>query len=260
MSNDRFPRVSERLLADRKAIATGAISTATTHLDRIVGASLLNPARAFGYRLRNGIPREANIPHGSRVVQVGMWRVANAVRLALAIGPSGRGLVVEASEEHAVQISEEFDRQGFEHMTVVHAAGWHENVDITIRESDEPSGNQVANVDLQIPKEFTGREFIVPGRRIDDLASEHGLLNPDYVELTVNGAEMDVLRGMPKLLSGTNRILVAGMMRDSTGAPAHLLVDPYLQEAGFQTQVSRSGRAVNQEWGKVDGHVFGYRT
>ena len=144
-------------------------------------------------------------------------------------------------------------------MTVVHAAGWYENADITIKESDEPSGNQVADVELQIPKEFTGRTFVVPGRRIDDLAAEHGFLNPDYVEVTVNGAEMDVLRGMPRLLAQANRILVAGMMRDDSGTPAHLIVEPYLREAGFATQVSKTGRTVNEQWGRVDGHVFGYR-
>ena len=245
---------------DRTTIAARAISTGTTQLDRIVGVKVLNPARALGYRMRNGIPREINIPQGARVVQVGMWRLPNALRLARAIGPSGRGLLVEASEEHATKISDEFGRRGLEHMTVVHAAGWYENGELELKESDEPSGNQVTGVPLQIPKEFTGRTFVVPARRLDDVAREHDLLHPDYVEVTVNGAEMDVLRGMPTLLSATNRILVAGMMRDSAGTAANLEVERYLKEYGFQTQVSRRGRTVSEQWGRVDGHVFGYRS
>ena len=244
---------------NKNEIAFRSIAGLTTLVESAVGAKRLNPVRAFGYQLRNGIPREFNVTRGSKVVQVGMWRLPNALRLAKAIGFEGQGLIVEASEEYATKIEDEFRSRGYSHMSVVHAAGWFEDAELTMNESDEPSGNQVDGVELAIPKDFTGRSFVVPGRRIDGLASEHGVLDADYVEVTVNGAEVDVLNGMPEVLGKANRILVAGMMRDSSGRPAHHVVEPILQEHGFRTQVSKEGTVVTEDWGKVDGHVFGYR-
>ena len=236
-----------------------AMNIASGMFERTVGTHKTNRVRSWGYTKRTGIPRELNIPRGSTVVQVGMWRTGNAMRLARAIGPTGRGLLVEASAEHSAQIREEFRREGFDHMTVVSAAGWSENTELDLFESDEPSGHQVEGVGLDMPKSFTGGKNLVRAVRIDDLASEHGITHADYVELTVNGAEIQVLEGMPHLLENTNRLLVAGMMRDSEGKPAHSEVEPYLNARGFETTISKQGHVVSEEWGQVDGHVFAYR-
>lgn len=242
-----------------RSYALRAMNIASGMSERAFGKDKTNGVRSWGYTKRTGIPRELNIPRGSTVVQVGMWRTGNAMRLARAIGPSGRGLIVEASAEHSDQIREAFRQSGFGHMTVVNAAGWSENTELDLFESDEPSGHQVEGVGLDMPKSFTGEKNLVRAVRIDDIASEHGIRQADYVELTVNGAEIRVLEGMPKLLESTNRLLVAGMMRDSEGIPAHSRVEPYLKARGFETTISKQGYVVSEEWGQVDGHVFAYR-
>jgi len=242
----------------KKILGYRSLSLLNSMSSKIVGHNILNKIRAKGYQVRIGIPRELNIPFGSTVVQVGMWRLENAVRLANAIGGNGRALILEASPPHAEKISNELQRLGYKNVTVINCAAWSENTEIELQLSDDPSGHQVDGVDLDMPMELRNKSVKVPARRVDDVAREHGITEPDYMEVTVNGAELHVLKGMPNMVASCNRLLVAGMMREA-GVPQNQVVSAYLNELGYRTVISKSGYKISDEWGNVDGHVFAYR-
>jgi len=242
----------------KKLLGYKSLSIATVLCKSLLGTRLLNRLRAKGYTVRIGIPRELNIPYGSTVIQVGMWRLENALRVANAIGSNGKALILEASPPHAEKISTELTKRGYSNVTVVNCAAWSENTEIELQLSDDPSGHQLEGVDLDMPMELKGQSVKVPARRVDDVAKEHGFSDPDYMEVTVNGAELQVLEGMPDLVNGCNRLLVAGMMRNE-GEPQNRLVSKFLSELGFNTTISKTGYKISDEWGNVDGHVFAYR-
>ncbi len=219
-----------------------------------------NALRRALYRVRVGIPRELLINPGDTVVQVGMWRLSSLRRAARAVGPSGRLLLIEASPEHAARAAEFLADKGMDNCSVVNAAGWHESGTLELNLSDDPSGIQVDGVHADIPHEVSGRTVSVPAVRLDDVTREHGITAVDYLEVTVNGAELQVLQGAPDLLPHVRRLLAAGMMRDpETHAPLNERVAEHLAAQGFRTTISRHGRVANQAWGRIDGHVYASR-
>jgi len=219
-----------------------------------------NALRRLLYRIRLGIPRELLINDGDTVVQVGMWRLRSLRRAATSIGPRGRLLLIEASSEHAERAREFFAAQGLHNCTVVNAAGWHESGTLELHLAKEPSGFQVEGVRADMPHEPTGETRQVPAVRLDDVTREHGIDGVDYLEVTVNGAELQVLQGGEDVLKRTRRVLAAGMMRDpDTHEPLNRRVAEYLSSRGFRTTITRRGRVADQQWGHIDGHVYASR-
>lgn len=216
-----------------------------------------NAVRRCLYRVRVGIPRELLINPGDVVVQVGMWRTDSVTRAASLVGSSGRLVLIEASAEAAQRAEDYFAEQGLDNCLALHAAAWHCNATLELQLATDASGHQVKGVEAEIPHAKTGESLPVQGVRLDDVAAEHGLGTVDYLEVTVNGAELNVLRGAESMLPRVTRVLAAGMMRDpDSGEPVNRVVSAYLRSQGFRTVVSRQGRSINEAWGRIDGHVF----
>lgn len=229
---------------------------------RLLGAApprIRNRVRAALLRIRVGLPRELLVAPGEVVVQVGMWRPGNAVRLSRAIGPNGRALLIEAGPAEALAIEQRLEAEGLSNVRVVNAAAWHEETEMEFDQAETPAGSQLSGVDLKKPAQGRGATITVGARRVDEIAKAEGFLNASYVEVTVNGAELNALKGMPSLLASVDRLFVAGMMRDENGVPANRAIAQFLEQAGFRTRISRNGAVVDETWGRVDGHVFGWR-
>ena len=84
---------------------------------------------------------------------------------------------------------------------------------------------------------------------------------PDIVIITVNGAELDVLSGMPASLRAVRRLYVKAHARHKdTGEPLNKEVAALLEAAGFETHVTLPSRSVAQEvWGQREGDVYAWR-
>ena len=41
--------------------------------------------------------------------------------------------------------------------------------------------------------------------------------------------------------------------------PANIEISKYLNQEKFNTCISKSGAVIDDEWGQIDGHVFGWK-
>ena len=218
-----------------------------------------NHLRKLILKYRVALPRELSVEFGESVLQVGMWRPAHAVRFAKSLGHDGEGIIVEATESAVNKVRQALDDIGCRNIKVINVAAWHTNTEIEFNETETPAGSKVADVELESPKMRKIGTSTVIARRMDDLLKEHNVNELDYLEVTVNGAELDVLNGMPNTLSRTKRLLVAGMMRNAQGEPANLQVKEYLEKRGFTAVISNGNKELGDGWGKIDGHVYAWR-
>jgi len=72
-------------------------------------------------------------------------------------------------------------------------------------------------------------------RTVDSLAKEHNYPYPDLIKIDVQGAELDVLKGMPNVLSHAKFLLVELQhVEYNKGAPTVAITKPYLESIGWQ--------------------------
>ena len=102
---------------------------------------------------------------------------------------------------------------------------------------------------------------------VDNILAELGFDRVDYAEITVNGAELQVLEGMQKTLANTKRVFVSGYARTISGKPMNRRTEAMLRALGLRTKITTRAeptqagfdtRAV-EHWGRQEGHVFAWR-
>jgi hypothetical protein len=70
--------------------------------------------------------------------------------------------------------------------------------------------------------------------RLDDILERYGIRQCDFIKITVMGAEMQVLKGMERLLRTTPKLWVkAHSLID--GRPANGPISEFLRERGYRT-------------------------
>ena len=82
----------------------------------------------------------------------------------------------------------------------------------------------------------------VPCNSIDNLMEELDLI-PDFVRIQVNGAEMEVLEGMERLLAHRPKILIAAIYQVD-GLPSWKRVVPWLEQRGYKTKMDGNGMVL----------------
>ncbi len=223
-------------------------------------SSAKNCLRRTILHFRIGIPRELMVNRGDTVVQVGIWSPSSVTRLVQSIGSTGRLLVIELSNESLANIRAAVAESDCQNITFVNKAVWHTPGEMEIIEADDPSMTRIDTGRLH-PGVSQGKKRMVEVDTIGNICTQHGIQHADYMEITINGAEVEAIRGMGGMLKTTRRIWVAGLTRDpKTGEPLNTSIAAELIRHGFQTKISRAKRSRNSQWGSLDGHVYGWRT
>lgn len=244
---------------------------------RVVGGAvpeggLKNRTRAFLLSLRKALPRELMAGAGDTVVQVGMWRRANLERLARCVGRAGRVILVEADPKVAAQAESWIEESELANLTVVSKGAGKTRGRKEFLVGTSSGYSRLKDSDARMVTEVGGNAFEttveIEVDTIDNILGELGVESVDYVEITVNGLELQVLEGMTRTLPRTRRLFLSGYARTAEGeVPTNIGLRDFLQEHGFRTKISRKShpKGVFQteqhaiEWGPLDGHVFAWR-
>lgn len=173
---------------------------------------------------------------GQVVVEVGAFVGHFTLRAAELVGESGRVVAVEAIEENYRLVQRNVTENNLSHVTVFHCAAWKEKGTITlVRESE-----QKASIVKELIHGDTPHE--VPCNSIDGLMEELDLI-PDFVRIQVNGAEMEVLEGMERLLVHRPKILIAAIYQVD-GLASWKRVVPWLEQRGYKTKMDGNGMVL----------------
>jgi FkbM family methyltransferase len=184
---------------------------------------------------------DASIEPGDHVIDVGAHIGLNTVYMAARVGPSGRVMAIEPAPDNLAVLRRNLVANHLEAVTVraVAAGRIHEARDFFLRGS-------VSAVNSLFPDSFyaevseVARITVMP---LDDLVDD-GAAIPRLIKVDVEGAELDVIAGMPRLLTAPDiRLIVEWhpVLQEAAGYAADALPRA-LWQAGFDLHAASHTR------------------
>ncbi len=149
------------------------------------------------------------LPPGGGFVDVGANAGDFTIWAAHVGGPATRVLSVEAEEGNAHWLRRTVQRNRLEdRVTVVNAAASDAPGEVELLVTAKNGTHSIVESELHSAfEEFRPiRRVRIPARPLDDLIDEAAMSRVDVVKIDVEGAEMLVLRGAPRLLSGKDAL------------------------------------------------------
>lgn len=231
-----------------------------------------NRVRAQLLDIRNGLPRELMISRGDVVVQVGMWRERNLLRLSQCVGSTGRVVLIEADTRVTDKLRNYLSENNVHNVSIVNKGAFHKKGTVEFNLGASPGHNRIDGTGVEmvvnVNQDVFEKKATIDVDTVDNIVAELGIERVDYVEITVNGVELEVLQGMKNTLKHAKRLFLAGYARDrASGDPTNQRTSQYLAQRGFRTTISRRtkatqgpyNRAAVESWGMQEGHVFAWK-
>ncbi len=228
-----------------------------------------NRVRQAILSLQHSLPTEFAVNAGDTVVQIGTPRPKTMRRFRRAVGDTGRLIIVEAMPENQDRLAKAIAEDGFTNVTLIRAAACNENrlgelsispyigdhkidLDHIRMDNDDRPGNAAMDT--------IAVQFI----RLDDELPKHSVTTIDYISITVNGAEGEVLKGATNILRASakgTRVYAKGHARDTKGQPLHLETQAIMQSLGYQTKITKGEPSSSSEkdWRWRAGDLFAWK-
>ncbi len=219
--------------------------------------------------LQHSLPTEFAVNAGDTVVQIGTPRPATMRRFRRAVGDSGRLVIVEAMPENQERLAKAIAEDGFTNVTLISAAACNENrmgeLSISPYIGDHKIDLDHINMDNDLRPGNAEMETIpVQFIRLDDELPKHGITAIDYISITVNGAEGEVLKGASEILRGSpvgTRVYAKGHAMDRDGKPLHLETQAIMQGLGYRTKITKGepSSTTDSRWRWRAGDLYAWK-
>lgn len=188
-------------------------------------------------------PLELTLAKGDTAVLVGAVPKGEVWDMLRIVGPQGHVVAVEACLDSVEAIEDRAWSEGIENLSVIPKGAWSEKGTQTLYLHPQFDGSHIvldsgAKHDRAMdPSRYAGA-ITIPVEPLDDILHDAGIERCDFIKITVMGAEMQVLKGMDRLLQSTPKLWVkAHSLID--GAPANVAISRYLRQRGYRTLVTR---------------------
>jgi FkbM family methyltransferase len=224
--------------------------------------------RLLAFRVNKGLPRGALVNRGDCVLQVGTPSPETIQYYMEMVGPTGRVIVVEPEKANYNRLTSDPVIAGAQGVTVLRRAAWscREQMTLTVSKSEVDHKLEVSGIvhdNDYVPDNYCGTQT-VQADTIDNILHELEVDRVDYAEIHVNGAEVEVLRGMTHALDRTKRLHVKGhALLQETGQPINRQISRMLRERGFRTFIGPRSKArddaVAHGWRSRSGDVYASR-
>ncbi len=223
------------------------------------------PLRNTILKYRPYVPKELMINPGDVVLQVGCPTERTVSRLASVLGENGRLIIIEpypATAQGLQAFVGECRKVNWPEISILNQAAGAEASFQELLVSKSMADHRLEGQSIAHDNDYLGYvgSQVVEVVTLDDVAANASLDSLDYVEIAVNGAEVDVLAGGRETLRRTQRIFVKAHARQrDSGEPIRAEIVEILADLGFRTTETRSSRAVDPGWGARQGDVYGWR-
>ena len=213
---------------------------------------LKDQLRALGLRLVKTFPTELTLRKGETVVQVGSTpepedeEGGEVLTMAQIVGKSGRVIAIEPEERNIAGLRKKLEEKSLKNVTLIPKGAWSRKGKLRFLLSPHALDHRIEmpevlhDNDLR-PGNYQGFTEIEVDT-IDNVLRDLGIDKVDYVKITVNGAELEVLKGMEETLKQDLRLWVKGhAIKD--GHPINSDIVSLLENKGFIAQIIGGGIA-----------------
>jgi FkbM family methyltransferase len=188
------------------------------------------------------------IRRGDVVVQIGASFGEETRRFARAVGREGRVIAVEPEPGNVARIKEMVPASEFPQVTIVPKGAWREPGELAFFLGGEREHRLVdlGAKDLTYewwgvgdhlnPQRYKGVTRI-PVDTLDNIIAAAGVDRVDFILVETNGAELEVVQGLNRMLPLVKRIGARGHVRRD-GVPIHLAIAQDLQAKGMATTLT----------------------
>jgi FkbM family methyltransferase len=225
--------------------------------------------RAALIRKRGGLPRPLRVSRGEIALQIGTPNPLTMAYLSNAVGRGGSVVIVEPAPTNLKRLEGARDQLTWSNVRLVRCAAWSETTELDLSIAAHPGDHKIEVEGIEHDNDFRPEnkyeeKVCVRGRKVDDIVSEENLKKVNYIEVMVNGAELEVLRGAERLLQASRpiRLLVKGHARSKEdGNPINERISRFLESFGLNTVIAKGGETSvgsNKEWKTRAGDVFAY--
>lgn len=232
-------------------------------------SSLKQCIRRLVLRVQHSLPIELAVSRGEIAVQIGTPHTRTVQRFSKTVGPSGRVVVFEAEPRNFERLHTAVDRLQLDNVNLIDAAAWHENGEGQLLTSLHSGDHKVslATTTIDNDKRPGNKEMrAVPCRftRIDDALADLGISRINYLSVTVNGAELEVLHGAKNTLQASPDVRVYAKghaLSAMDGKPLNMSIRAWLESQGFITMKTRGERPVASDLvgQRRDGDAYGWK-
>jgi FkbM family methyltransferase len=208
--------------------------------------SLKERIRKLGLTVFKRFPIELTLRKGETIVQVGAnVKSGEALKMARIVGEAGHVIVIEPEMANLEDLRRNLEEASLKNVTLIPKGAWSKRGKQMLLLSPHPGDHKIEipgilhDSDLRPEKRHSATEIEVD--TVDNILKSLGISHVDYVKITVNGAELEVLKGMERTLKGDLRLWVKGhALKD--GQPLHQAIASFLKERGFFVQITKEDR------------------
>ena len=247
----------------------GAVRVLTLPLRPLPEGRFKAGARSFVLNFQHSLPTEFVVNKGDTVVQVGTPNPKTLLRFVRAVGSEGRLVVVEAMPTNQDRLEKTIRDHALANVTLIKAAACNENrageFAISPFWGDHKIPLQSIRMDNDLkPENAVMGTIQVQFVRLDDVLPAHDVDAVNYLSVTVNGAEAEVLKGATETLARSprgTRVYAKGHALDSQGEPIHKLSNTVMQELGFRTKITRGepSSTLDPTWRWRAGDLYAWK-
>jgi FkbM family methyltransferase len=247
----------------------GLVRLVTVPVRFLPEGALKNGVRSWLLKFQHSLPTELVVNRGDTVVQVGTPNPKTLLRFRRAVGPRGRLVIVEAMPGNQERLQSVIDEQRLDNVTLVRAAACNENrrgeLAVSPFWGDHKIPLDSVRMDNDLRPENADMELIpVDFVRLDDALAEVGVDALDYLSVTVNGAEAEVLKGAAGILDRSSRgtrVYAKGHALDEQDRPIHLQTQELMAQLGYRTRITRGepSSTLEQSWLWRAGDLYAWK-
>lgn len=246
----------------------GATRVVTVPFRSLAEGSAKNKIREHLLRFQHSLPTEFVVNPGDVVCQIGTPWPATLLRFRKRVGDKGKLIVFEALPANAAKLRHTVERNRFTNVIIVEKAAWSETrigkLSISPYVGDHKIAVENVKMDNDLrPGNDAMQEIDVEFARIDDTLQELGISQINYLSVTVNGAEHEVLKGARDVLSRSDdiRVYSKGHAMTTDGLPINVAIKQYLDSLGFHAMITRGepSSTDDERWLWRAGDVYAWR-
>jgi FkbM family methyltransferase len=185
---------------------------------------------------KDELKRLFTVHPGDVVLDLGAFVGFGAMRLSEFVGADGWIVSVEAHPSNQRLLSMNVQVNGISNVKIVPKGVWHEPGQVILHCEEFQRNSLLDDI-------VTERgQVTVPTDSVDNMVRDLGLTKVSLASITINGAEIEALQGMERVLSvHCPRLSIAGeYLRD--GVPVHETTTRFLRSKGYQSVVGPVGR------------------